>query len=90
MPPNGTVLSCSCDAAQDDLIAIVGIGCRFSGLATTPEGFWHMLAKGISSWSNNGSTRFNLDSFWRPEAGISGSVSESEVYECYSSLRDLI
>ena len=61
---------------QDEPIAIVGLSCRFSGIATTPEGLWHMLSKGMSTWSGNGKTRFNLESFWHPKSETAGSVSK--------------
>lgn len=65
----------------DHPIAVVGMGCRFSGTATTPEGLWQMLSKGLTGWSNNANNRFRLDSFWHPQADLSGSVS-SQTLPC--------
>jgi len=63
------------DHDASDAIAIVGMSCRFSGTATSPENLWQMLSKGLTGWSNNGSGRFRMDAFWHPRADLSGSVS---------------
>ncbi|MFF7634692.1 type I polyketide synthase [Kitasatospora sp. NPDC008050] len=34
---------------QDDLIAIVGMGCRFPGGVTTPDGLWQLVADGVDA-----------------------------------------
>ncbi|KAL6713728.1 hypothetical protein ACLMJK_008220 [Lecanora helva] len=67
-------------AAEDEPIAIVGMGCRFSGIASTPEGLWRMVTRGVSSWSSGGSNRFNLGSFWHPKAELSGSFNAQGVH----------
>jgi len=64
---------------ENEPIAIIGIGCRFSGMATSPEGLWNMLSKGMTGWSKNASNRFNLDAFWHPKAEMKGSVSETRL-----------
>jgi hypothetical protein len=56
-------------------IAVVGMSCRFSGIATSTEGLWQMLSKGLTGWSNTAGERFNIDSFWHPKADLNGSVS---------------
>lgn len=57
-------------------IAVVGMSCRLSGIATNPEGLWQMLSRGLTGWSNNGSSRFQMDAFWHPQADFNGSVSK--------------
>ena len=64
---------------EKEPVAVVGIGCRFSGTATSPEGLWNMLSKGTTGWSKNASKRFNLDAFWHPKADNKGSVSETRL-----------
>jgi emericellamide synthase (highly reducing iterative type I polyketide synthase) len=63
------------DRGGSDAIAIVGMSCRFSGIANSPEGLWQMLSNGLTGWTNTADKRFNLNAFWHPKAGLSGSVS---------------
>ncbi|KFY43786.1 hypothetical protein V495_03781 [Pseudogymnoascus sp. VKM F-4514 (FW-929)] len=56
-------------------IAVVGMSCRLSGIATNPEGLWQMLSRGLTGWSNNGSSRFQMDAFWHPQADFNGSFN---------------
>ncbi|KAL4961115.1 type I polyketide synthase [Aspergillus stella-maris] len=42
-------------------IAIVGFSCKFAGEASTPEGFWQMLAAGRSAWTKIPESRFKLE-----------------------------
>lgn len=55
-------------------IAVVGIGCRFPGDATTPEKLWQLLFNGQSAWSAIPKDRFNVDAFYHPHAGRQGTV----------------
>ncbi|KAL4893541.1 hypothetical protein BDV59DRAFT_207648 [Aspergillus ambiguus] len=54
-------------------IAVVGMSCRLSGIASNPERLWQMLSRGLSGWSNNASSRFRMDAFWHPQASFPGS-----------------
>lgn len=63
------------DHGVPDAIAVVGMSCRLSGIATSPEGLWQMLSKGLTGWTSGASGRFSLDAFWHPQADLSGSVS---------------
>jgi acyl transferase domain-containing protein len=56
-------------------VAVVGMSCRLSGIATDPEGLWQMLSKGLTGWSSTAGERFKMDSFWHPKGDTSGSVS---------------
>jgi acyl transferase domain-containing protein len=56
-------------------IAIIGMSCRLSGIATSPEGLWRMLSKGLTGWSSSKGNRFQMDAFWHPQVDLSGSVS---------------
>jgi acyl transferase domain-containing protein len=60
---------------SSDHIAIIGMSCRFSGMADTPDTFWQMLSKGMTSWSRDARNRFKLESFWHPKYDLAGSVS---------------
>ncbi|KID62105.1 polyketide synthase, partial [Metarhizium brunneum ARSEF 3297] len=56
-------------------IAVVGMSCRLSGIATSPEGLWQMLARGLTGWSSNGSSRFQMNSFWHPQSDLNASFN---------------
>ena len=58
-------------------IAIVGVGCRFSGSATNPEALWDMLSKGTTGWTKTASHRFNLNAFWHPNGDNKGTVGRT-------------
>ncbi|QQK46332.1 Lovastatin diketide synthase LovF [Penicillium digitatum] len=47
-------------------IAIIGMGCRFAGDATSPEKLWKMLEEGRSAWSEIPPSRFNLEGWYHP------------------------
>jgi acyl transferase domain-containing protein len=59
-------------------IAVIGMACRFSGIATNPEALWQMLSKGLTGWSSSAGARFKLDSFWHPKPEMNGSVSPKD------------
>ncbi|CRG92715.1 Lovastatin nonaketide synthase [Talaromyces islandicus] len=48
-------------------LAIVGIGCRLPGDATSPEKLWDMLANGKSAWSKVPADRWNEEAFLHPD-----------------------
>jgi acyl transferase domain-containing protein len=70
----------STDRGTSDAIAIVGMSCRLSGIATSPEGLWQMMSKGLTGWTNDASSRFRMDAFWHPQGDLSGSVSKQYPY----------
>jgi len=53
-------------------IAIVGIGCRFSGVANSPEKLWELLASGKSTWSPIPADRWNNPAFFVADAEQQG------------------
>jgi acyl transferase domain-containing protein len=58
-----------------DDIAIVGVGCRFSGNANDPQQFWKLLEDGKSTWSEIPGSRFNVPGFYHPDPERKGAVS---------------
>ncbi|MEU1040843.1 type I polyketide synthase [Streptomyces sp. NPDC005907] len=44
-------------------IAVVGVGCRFPGGVTSPEGLWHVVSEGVDAMGD-----FPLDRGWDVEA----------------------
>lgn len=69
-------MSSPADRNDPDAIAIVGMSCRFSGVASSPDGLWQMLSNGLTGWTNTADNRFNLNAFWHPQASLSGSVKQ--------------
>ncbi|CAN9150169.1 unnamed protein product [Alternaria alternata] len=63
-----------------DPIAIIGMSCRFSGMADTPDAFWQMLSKGMTSWSRDARNRFKLESFWHPKNDLAGSIGFTQSF----------
>ncbi|KAF3480538.1 uncharacterized protein GIQ15_05885 [Arthroderma uncinatum] len=47
-------------------IAIIGLSCKFSGDATSPENLWTLLEEGRSTWSEIPLSRFNFKGAYHP------------------------
>src|SRR6202158_5506673 len=60
--------------AQNEPIAIVGIGCRFPG-AKDPLGFWQLLRDGVDAITEVPTERFSLDTFYDPDPQAPGKMS---------------
>ncbi|GAW18084.1 hypothetical protein ANO14919_075550 [Xylariales sp. No.14919] len=56
-------------------IAIIGMGCRFPGDASSPEKLWELLANGRSTWTEIPPDRFNKDAFYHPQADHLGTTN---------------
>lgn len=52
------------EAQKNEPIAIVGMGCRFPGGATTPERFWVLLREGRSAITEIPADRWNVDAYY--------------------------
>ncbi|TQV94003.1 polyketide synthase [Cordyceps javanica] len=50
----------------DDSVAIIGLSCRFSGDATSPDKLWSLLENGQSAWSEIPQSRFNPVGAYHP------------------------
>jgi acyl transferase domain-containing protein len=57
-------------------IAIVGLGCRFPGRATSPEDLWDVVIHGESTWSEFPKDRINIESYFHPSGTRQGSVRQ--------------
>lgn len=55
-------------------IAVIGIGCRFSGEATSVEGFWQMLSQGRSGHGRVPSSRYEASAWHHPSHERKGAV----------------
>lgn len=72
---NTTRISETFDKAAMEDIAIVGLGLRFPGDATSPEELWKVLEGGESQWSEFPKNRLNIDGYYHPGGDRQGSVS---------------
>ncbi|KAK2877269.1 putative PKS/NRPS-like protein biosynthetic cluster [Arthroderma sp. PD_2] len=61
-------------------IAIVGTACRFSGSASTPSKLWELLCDPRDIASKPPANRFNIDSFYHPNASNPTTTSTTESY----------
>lgn len=59
-------------SANREPIAIVGIGCRFPGGASSPGQFWQNLLDGVNGVCEVPPDRWSLEGFFDPEPGIPG------------------
>ncbi|KAF3931090.1 hypothetical protein ABW20_dc0106731 [Dactylellina cionopaga] len=56
-------------------IAIVGLACRLPGGTSSSTEFWDLLVDGRSGQCEFPSSRLNVDGFYKPGAGLSGSIN---------------
>src|SRR3954447_3466622 len=55
-------------------IAIIGIGCRFPGGATSPDTFWDVLRTGTDTISEIPADRWQSDAFYDPNPDAPGRM----------------
>ncbi|OAA75373.1 Beta-ketoacyl synthase [Akanthomyces lecanii RCEF 1005] len=58
-----------------DDIAVIGLGVRFPGDATSPEALWEILEHGESQWSEIPKDRLNVNGYYHPGGDRQGSIS---------------
>ena len=58
-------------------IAVIGFSIKFPQEAVSPESFWDMLTEARSAMTDFPKDRFNLNSFYHPDANRHDTVSES-------------
>ncbi|KAM3511181.1 hypothetical protein MY11210_005171 [Beauveria gryllotalpidicola] len=58
-----------------DDIAIIGLGLRFPGDASSPESLWETLERGESQWSEIPRDRLNINGYYHPSGDREGSIS---------------
>jgi acyl transferase domain-containing protein len=63
------------DRAKSEPIAIVGVGCRFPGSATSPEAFWQLLQNGVDAISEIPRDRWDVDAYFDADPDAVGKMS---------------
>ncbi|KAJ0315623.1 hypothetical protein COL5a_011935 [Colletotrichum fioriniae] len=61
-------------------IAIVGMGCRFAGDATSPSKLWGLLSSPHEVAQDIPPTRFNIDRFYHPNPTHHGTTATKQAY----------
>ncbi len=61
--------------ASAEPVAVVGIGCRFPGSASGPDGYWNFLAGAGDAISEIPPDRWNADEFYDPDQFAPGRMS---------------
>jgi microcystin synthetase protein McyG len=61
-------------SAQTEPIAIIGMGCRFPGLADSPEAFWQLLHDGRDAIIEVPKPRWDVDAFYDLDPEAAGKM----------------
>ena len=56
-------------------IAIIGMGCRFPGGASSPEAFWRLLHDGVDAITEVPPDRWAVDAYYDPDPNAPGKMS---------------
>ena len=65
---------------QREPIAVIGIGCRFPGGASSPSKLWDLLSQPRDVLSKIPTARFNPDGFYHPDPSQSGHSNVRHAY----------
>src|SRR5262249_49890896 len=73
--PVAPIAEVSPKIALDEPIAIVGMGCRFPGGVTDPEGFWRLLDGGVDAITEVPRARWDVGALYDPDPDAPGKVT---------------
>ncbi|HEX8704281.1 MAG TPA: SDR family NAD(P)-dependent oxidoreductase, partial [Myxococcaceae bacterium] len=62
-------------SGEDEPIAIIGVGCRFPGGASSPEAYWELLRSGKDAIGEVPSDRWSLPEYFSPDLAAPGKMS---------------
>lgn len=62
------------ERAKTEPIAIIGMGCRFPGGATSPEAFWQLLQAGGDAITEVPPDRWDIDAYYDPDPQTPGKM----------------
>ncbi len=60
--------------SSDESIAIIGMGLRFPGDASSPDSLWKLLDRGGDAVARIGSDRWDVDALYNPDADVPGTM----------------
>jgi acyl transferase domain-containing protein len=60
--------------SEREPIAIIGIGCRYSGGVSSPAAFWRLLCDEIDAIGEMPSGRFDVDAYYDPQPRTAGKI----------------
>ncbi len=63
------------DLLQSEPIAIIGLGCRFPGGASTPDQFWRLLESGTDAVREIPPERWDIDAYYDPDPSAPAKMS---------------
>src|SRR5437773_1303426 len=58
-------------------VAVIGIGCRFPGGATSPDRFWDLLIEGRDAVTTVPASRWNMDAYFDPDPRAPGKIASA-------------
>nr|POE74550.1 highly reducing polyketide synthase cla2 [Quercus suber] len=73
---------------QHEPIAVIGIGCRLPGDASSPSKLWDALAAGRSGHCDVPRSRYNAAAFYQADASKPGSINSSTGYFIQEEIRN--
>ena len=62
-------------SGEDEPIAIIGVGCRFPGGASSPEAYWELLRGGKDAIGEVPPDRWSLPEYFSPDLAAPGKMS---------------
>jgi acyl transferase domain-containing protein/NADPH:quinone reductase-like Zn-dependent oxidoreductase/acyl carrier protein len=62
------------ERAQKEPVAIVGLGVRFPGGASTPDSFWDLLSNGVDAGTEIPSSRWPIDQYYNADPDAPGKM----------------
>ncbi len=62
------------DSARREPIAIVGMGCRFPGIADDPESYWRLLSTGFDAITEVPHSRWPINDYFDPDPDAPGKM----------------
>jgi phthiocerol/phenolphthiocerol synthesis type-I polyketide synthase C len=66
--------SFSPDSTVVEPVAVVGMGCRFPGGVSGPEGFWELLVNGVDAITEVPVDRWDADAYYDPDPLVPGRM----------------